>query len=143
MEAMLKGIDNKATLEAIENLLREYRTCLLMVPDVYLPKITANYTLEMPNYSNVKQSSTENAAIKNVDEGIYREKFIKRVVNGLKKLNFLERQLITLAYLTIEPHYNYEIYRKLNISEAKFYRTRTRALYKLALATGEEVYFDE
>lgn len=138
----LDQIDSEATQNAVEEMLRQYRTYMLTVPENRMPSLTANYTLEMPNYSTVKQSAVENAAIENVDAESKRQRFFIRISKGLRKLTTIERQLIALKYLQMEPLYNYEVYTELSISESKFYRQRNRALYKLALALGVEKYSD-
>ncbi len=140
MKDLLQNIDGKATQEAVEATLRQYRTFMLTTPEDLMPAITTKYTLEMPNFSNVKQSSVEGAAVKSADHFKEYEKFFGWFNRGLCKLTQIERHLITLAYLEMEPMYNYEIYTELNISERKFYRMRSKALYKLALALGKEVY---
>ncbi|WP_433595146.1 ArpU family phage packaging/lysis transcriptional regulator [Lysinibacillus xylanilyticus] len=140
MEDLLKNIDGKATQKSIEATLRQYRTFMLTTPDQFMPSVTAKYTLEMPTFSNVKHSSVETVAIKSVNHKQDCERFFTWFNGGLNKLTVIERRLITLAYLEIEPMYNYEICMELNVSERKFYRMRTKALYKLALALGKEVY---
>lgn len=140
MKDLLQNIDGQATQQAIEATLRQYRTFSLTTPDEFMPAITAKYTLEMPSFSNIKQSSVETAAIKSVDHLQECERFFTWFNRGLSKLTVIERKLITLAYLDMEPMYNYEICLELNVSERKFYRIRTQALYKLALALGKIVY---
>ncbi|MEX3625786.1 ArpU family phage packaging/lysis transcriptional regulator [Viridibacillus arvi] len=140
---ILQEIDNKKTLDAIENQLRLYRTYTLTMPDEQLPKVTASYSIEMPNFSNIKQSSTENAAIYNIDKRIQIEKFMKRFSICLNKLTKIERQLIVMMYMTHEASYIYEICEALRVSKSKFYRLKSTALYKLALSTGVVVYADE
>lgn len=143
MKDLLQNIDGKATQEAVEATLRQYRTFMLTTPEDLMPAITAKYTLEMPTFSNVKQSNVEGAAVKSADHFKEYEKFFSWFNRGLCKLTRIERHLITLAYLEMEPMYNYEIYTELNISERKFYRMRSKALYKLAMALGKEVYQDD
>lgn len=140
MKDLLQNIDGKATQEAVEAELRQYRTYMLTTPEDLMPAITAKYTLEMPNYSNIKQSSVEVAAVKSADHIKEYEKFFSWFNRGLCKLTQIERHLIILAYLEMEPRYNYEIFTELNISERKFYRMRSKALYTLAIALGKEVY---
>ncbi|MEQ6355935.1 ArpU family phage packaging/lysis transcriptional regulator [Lysinibacillus sp. M3] len=140
---LLKNIDGKATQQAIEATLRQYRTFMITTPDEFIPSITAKYTLEMPTFSNVKQSSVEMATIKSVDHFNECERFFNWFNRGLCKLTVIERRMITLAYLEMEPMHNYEICMELNVSERTFYRMRTKALYKLALALGKEVYQED
>lgn len=143
MIEILKNIDGEATQKAIENILRQYRTFMLTTPDDFMPSITAKYTLEMPTFSNVKQSSVENAAIKSVDEFKKYEKFFLWFNRGLCKLTMIERRIITLTFLDKEHMFDYEVYTELRISKSKYYRVRNRALYKLAMALGVEVYQED
>lgn len=138
----LAQIDSAATQKAVEGKLRQYRTYMLTVPEEKMPSLTAHYTLEMPNYSNVKTSAVEDAAIENVDSDIQREKFFNWISMGMKRLTKMERKLIAFKYLQMEPMYNYDICAELNISESSFYRVRNQALYKLALSLRIEKYVD-
>lgn len=137
---ILQNINGEATQQAVEAKLRQYRTYMLTTPDEYIPTITSKYTLEMPTFSNIKESSIEKCAIKGADYFKECERFFTWFNRGLSKLTTIERRLITLAYLEMEPLYNYEIYMELGVSESKFYRLRSRALYKLAIGLGIEVY---
>lgn len=140
MEDILKNIDGKATQKAVEAVLRQYRTYLVSTPEELMPVLTAKYNIEIPNFSNIKQSSVENAAVKRADFVQEYIKFYNWFKRGISKLTLIERHLISMAYLEIEPMYNYEIYLELGISESKFYRLRGRALYKLSIGLGVEIY---
>lgn len=140
---ILDQLDNEATQIAVEDMMRQYRTYLLTVPEDRMPNLTAQYTLEMPNFSNIKQSAVENAAVDNVDNESERKRFLIRIVRSLKKLSPLERQLIALKYLEMVPLFNQDIAAELHISLRKFYYTRNRALYKMALSMGVEKYKEE
>lgn len=48
-----------------------------------------------------------------------------------------------MACLEETPLYNYQISKKLHISEQTFYRIKAKALYKLALALRVEVNLDK
>lgn len=137
---LLQAIDEKETAKKIEEKLREYRMYKLMANEDKVPTITAKYTVEMPNFSTIKSSSTENVAISNVDSKREAERFLERFSRAMNKMTFIERKLITRAYLQDDPAFNYEIWAELSISESKFYRLRNKSLYKLALAMGIEVY---
>ncbi|BAQ11461.1 hypothetical protein OXB_2991 [Bacillus sp. OxB-1] len=143
MQDLLVNIDGKATQDAVEDTLRQYRTYMLTTHEEMMPSITAKYTLEMPNYSNIKQSSVENAAVKMADFKQEYLRFLKWFNRGFCKLSKIERQIIFMAYLEVEPMYNYEIYTEMRMSESKYYRIRRRALYKLAIGLGIEVYEHE
>ncbi|UED78423.1 ArpU family transcriptional regulator [Lysinibacillus sp. CD3-6] len=138
---ILKNIDGKATQKAIEKVLRQYRTYQLTTPEDMLPTITANYTLNMPSYSGGFHSKVENAAIRNVEHYKQAKAFFERFNRGFYKLSQKERQIIVMACLEETPLFNYQISKKLNISERTFYRIKAQALYKLALRV--EVYEGE
>lgn len=140
MIKILQNIDGEATQKEIENIFRQYRTYMLTTPDDLMPSITAKYTLELPSLSNVKQSAVEEVAVKWVDKEREQKKFFVWFNRGLCRLTSIERRIIALSFLEIEPMYNYEIYTELSMSKSKYYRLRNRALYKLAIGLGIEVY---
>lgn len=136
----MKQLHEKGTRKNAERVLRQYRTYQLTAACEVMPKVTATYTLEMPNFSNAKSSSTERTAIVNVDRLQELQQFMKLLNVALTKLSQMERQLIALKYLQAEPMFNYVIYSELGISESHFYRVQGSALCKLAIALGVEVY---
>lgn len=140
---MLKSIDGKATQKAIENVLRQYRTYQLTTPEDLLPTITPKYTLEMPSFGGGVNSKVENAAIKNVELYKQAEKFFERFNRGFYKLTKKERQIIIMSSLKEIPMYNYQVANELNVSERTYYRMKSQALYKLALALRVEVYQED
>ncbi|MFI2133004.1 ArpU family phage packaging/lysis transcriptional regulator [Lysinibacillus fusiformis] len=140
MIEILQNIDGEATQKEVENIFRQYRSYMLTTPDDFMPSITTKYTLEMPTFSNVKQSSVEGAAIECVDKEKEYERFFAWFNRGLSRLTSIERRIVTSAFLETEPMYNYEIYTELRMSKSKYYRLRNRALYKLAIGLGIEVY---
>lgn len=134
---ILKSIDAKATQEAIEKELRQYRTYQLTTPEELLPTITPKYTLEMPSFGGCIHSKVEYAAIKNVEHFKEADKFFKKFNYGFYKLTKKERQVIVKAFLEEVPMFNYQI------SERTFYRMKSQALYKLALALRVEIYRED
>lgn len=143
MKDILKNIDGRATQDAVEKVFRQYRTYMLTAEDDLMPNVTTRYTLEMPNFSNIKISKVEEAAVKMASFSGEYLKFVNWFKRGFNKLNKMERKLITLSYLEEDPLHNYEIYRDMNVSERTFYRMRNKALHKLAISLGVEVYVDE
>lgn len=137
---ILKNIDGKATQKAVEKILRQYRTYQLTTPEDLLPTVTANYSLNMPSYSRGFNSKVENAAIRNVEHYKQAKAFFERFNRAFYKLTQKERQIIVMACLEETPLFNYQISKKLHISERTFYRIKAQALYKLALALRVEVY---
>lgn len=143
MKELLNNVDREATQKNLEKVFRQYRTYMLTTTEDLLPKITTKYTLEMPNFSLYKSSSTENAAIQKSSFSEDYTKFMNWFNRGFNRLNKIERQIIQLSNLVENPLHNYEIYAKLNLSERTFYRMKSNALYKLALFLGVIVYEEE
>lgn len=142
MQLQLQAIDHKATKRKVEAILRQYRIYLLQVSLDKLPSITAKYML-VPSASNQVKSSTEKAAIANVDYEIERNRFIEMVIWGVNRLSDEERRLIILRYLGEDEWFDYQVYNELNISERHYYRLKANALNKLAFAMGVEVYTEK
>ena len=137
---MLPEIDREKTKEKVEQVLEKYRMFLLSVPEEKLPKITANYSLTPPAFTNEFHSPTESAAIDKVDLEKAKEKHIEWVRKAINKLNFKEREMIIKRYLSDEEMYDYQVYNQMGMSERKFYRFKARTFYKLAFALKIEVY---
>ena len=104
-----------------------------------LPSITAKYTL-MPRASGTNSSSTEDAAIANVDYEKERLRFMEWVTRAVNRLSYDERSIIITRYMGDDEWFDYEVYQELNMSERKYYRVKPRAFYKLAFALKVEVY---
>ena len=139
MQLQLQAIDHKATKRKVEAILRQYRIYLLQVSLDKLPSITAKYML-VPSASNQVKSSTEKAAIANVDYEMERNRFIDLVVGAVNRLSNEERRLVILRYFGEEEWFDYQVYNELNISERHYYRLKANALNKLAFALKVEVY---
>ncbi|MEK4715359.1 ArpU family phage packaging/lysis transcriptional regulator [Sporosarcina sp. FSL K6-5500] len=139
IEFNLPAIDRDETKKAVESILERYRMYALQVSLDRLPAITAKYSL-MPFSNSLPGSSTESAAIANVDYEQERAKFIEWVARAVNRLTYVERSVIVMRYLSDEELYDYEVYSELNMSERKYYRIKSRIFYKLAFALKVEVY---
>ena len=137
---MLSEIDREKTKESVEAALEKYRLYLLREPEENLPKVTATYSLVFPSANNQFFSSTEKAAIDNVDFERERKEYIERIRKAVNRLNYKEREVIIRRYLEDEEMFDYEIYNDVGLSESKYYKLRARAFYKLAIILGIEVY---
>lgn len=140
MQFILPEINREKTKDEVEKVLEKYRTFLLSIPEEFVPKITANYSLMPPAFSNEFHSPTENAVIEKIDLETKREKYIEWVRKGVNRLNFKEREIIVKRYLSDDEMYDYELYNQLGMSERKYYRVKARAFYNLAFALKIEVY---
>lgn len=132
-------IDKKMTKQKVEEALDKYRMYSLQVTLDRLPSITASYSLT-PASSNLPSSSTENAAIANVDYEIKREKYINWIVFAVNRLPEIERSIIFMRYLQGNEMFDYQIYAELNMSERSYYRIKSNMFEKLAFALKIEVY---
>jgi ArpU family phage transcriptional regulator len=141
LEFMLPEIDRDATKKAVEAALEKYRLFLLTLRLDQLPRVTQQYSLDVPpSNTNKFHSSTEEMAIRNVDYERERSEYIKRVTLAVNRLSYWERAIIIRRYMTEDDVYDYEIYSDLGMSERKYYRIKSRAFYKLAFALKIEVY---
>lgn len=135
----LPEIDREKTKMAVEKALETYRYYSLQVSLDRLPSVTASYSL-MPASKSLPSSSTENAAIANLDYEQKRMKYINWIANAVNRMSRLERTIIYKRYLEDGEMFDYEIYRDLNMSERNYYRIKSRMFYKLAFALKIEVY---
>lgn len=135
----LPEIDREKTKMAVEKALETYRYYSLQVSLDRLPSVTASYSL-MPASKSLPSSSTENAAIANLDYEQKRMKYINWIANAVNRMSKLERTIIYKRYLEDGEMFDYEIYRDLNMSERNYYRIKSRMFYKLAFALKIEVY---
>lgn len=138
----LPAIDREETKKAVESVLEKYKIYMLSQSLDKLPKVTQSFTLVPPCNTNEFHSSTEDAAIRNVDYEREREKYIRWVLNAVNRLAYQERSVIIKRYMGTEEMYDYELYNELGMSERKYYRIKARAFYKLAFALKIEKYED-
>ncbi|WP_416729219.1 ArpU family phage packaging/lysis transcriptional regulator [Fictibacillus sp. JL2B1089] len=139
----LPEIDRELTKEAVEAALEKYRFYLLSVPDEKLPKVTSTFSLVPPSFTNGFHSSTEEAAISNVDYEMEKERHLQNIIRGVNRLSKMEREIIYKRYLEVEETFDYEIYNEMGFSERRFYRLKARIFYKLAFILKIEVYKNE
>lgn len=142
MQFILPEIDRKSTRETVESLLEKYRMYLLQTNLDRLPSITAAYTLVL-NTGGLPGSSTESAAIANVDYETKRNRFIEWIARAVNRLPREERSIIVQRYLEADEMYDYQTYAELNMSERNYFRLKKRAFYQLAFALKVEVYKEE
>lgn len=141
-EVNLAKIDNKATQKAVEAILEKYRIMCYAHMDI-VPAVTPAYKLTPPTTTNAFHSTTEDAAINNVDYEMHKRKFIDNLMRAINKLTYQERRVIVVKYMGEEELFNYEASIQLGMSERSFYRIRNRAFYKIALSMQVEVYEEE
>ncbi|MED4586654.1 ArpU family phage packaging/lysis transcriptional regulator [Brevibacillus choshinensis] len=103
---------------------------------------TPGYSIIPPTQTNAFHSSTESAAIKNVDVEMKRREYVDRILVAVRRLAKKERELIMVRWFGDDDLTDVEAYVDLEMSHGTFYRIRARAFYKLAFALKLEVYSD-
>ncbi len=134
--SFLKEINRKETEKAVKEMLEEYRLLLLLeVGEEEQPSITANYS-DIPSHTNKFHSSTEDVAIKNVEnwrhlDQYYHEK-VRRIQMAVSRLCSIEKEIITKRYMDKENKFNYEIADEVGLSDRQYSRVKSKAFYNLA-----------
>lgn len=141
--SFLPEIDRDLTKKNVEKALEEYQIMLLMNPEELEPKVTASFQLAPSAPTNEFSSTTEDTAIRRIDQKLKVEKYIRKIMAAVNRLNYPERTIIIKRYLNSDDVYDYEVYNKLGFSERKYYRIKARAFYKLAFILKIEVYKEE
>ncbi|CDO03117.1 phage transcriptional regulator, ArpU family [Oceanobacillus picturae] len=139
----LPKIDREETRNVVEKALEDYRMYLLMDPEDNEPIVTAAFKLVPSGPSNQFHSSTEDAAIRKIDQENKRKAYVSKIQKAVNRLAFQERSIIINRYLKDEEVFDYEVYNELGYSERKYYRLKARAFYKLAFILRIEVYVEE
>lgn len=135
----LPEIDRDSTKQAVEKALETYRLYALQVSLDRQPAITASYSFTPPS-ARLPSSSTEQAALANVEYEQERLKYINWIVNAVNRLSKTERMIIHKRYLSDDEMFDYQIYNEMCISERNYYRMKARTFYKLAFALKIEVF---
>ncbi|WP_121614773.1 ArpU family phage packaging/lysis transcriptional regulator [Virgibacillus halodenitrificans] len=139
----LPEINRDETKTSVESALEKYKMFLLMDPEDYQPKITSSFSLVPPTLNNEFHSSTEETAIKRIDDERKRREYITKIQKAVNRLAYQERTVIINRYLKEDEIYDYEVYNELGYSERKYYRIKARAFYKLAFILRIETYEQE
>ncbi|WP_308418964.1 ArpU family phage packaging/lysis transcriptional regulator [Virgibacillus oceani] len=143
MAFKLPEIDRDATRAAVESALETYQMYLLMDLEELQPKITSSFNLVPVVPNNQFHSTTEDIAIKKMDQEKKRKEYVKKIQKAVNRLGYQERSIIINRYLKNDDVYDYEVYNDLGFSERKYYRIKARAFYKLAFILRIEIYKQE
>lgn len=140
-DKLIPEIDWKKTRKNCEKAIEKYRAYLLSVDTEHIPKITASYSLIPPTNTNTFHSTTEEAAIHNVDYARERMAYIEKFSKALNRLSPKERQAIIMKYLGDEVLFDYEVYNELGIGETYYYtKFKPKMLNNLAMALHVEEF---
>lgn len=127
----LPEIDRKATKETVESAFETYRVFKYLEESE--PRITAKYPdsdAEMIRGFGGKHSAVESTAMNHE----YRESIIDRVERAVRRLPKVERDIITRLFMKDEPEYDPDVMLALGLYREKYYRLKSAAFYKIALA---------
>lgn len=139
----MAAIDRDETKKRVEGALEKYRIMLLSQDVDQLPAVTQNFSLVPPSNTNKFHSSTEDAAIFNVDYEKEKNEYIKRILSAVNRLGYKERAILIRRYMTEDDIYDYQVYSELHMSERTYHRHKSKAFYKLAFALKLEVYEEQ
>ncbi len=92
--------------------------------------------------TNAAGKPAEDIAVWNVSVEDRMNEDYDMVVKAVERLGKLERQVIELRYLNNEETFDYNVYSELHLSERKYYRIKSSAIYKLAFALRLERYIE-
>ena len=136
-------LNTTQTKKAVERTLGEYRRYLLQATLEQMPKLTSTYSLVPPSGGFSRSSSTEKAAIANVDYERRRKEVMELVIHAVNKLSMRERSIIAMKYLGEEEIFDYEVYTELNLSHRHYYRIKAQAIQKMGIAMKIAVYEED
>lgn len=139
----LPKINREETRNVVEKALEDYKMYLLMDPEDNEPTVTAAFKLVPSAPSNQFHSSTEDAAVRKLDQERKRKAYLTKIQKAVNRLAVEERSIIINRYLQNEEVFDYEVYNELGYSERKYYRIKSRAFYKLAFILRIEIYVEE
>lgn len=137
-----REIDRKATRSAIEQRLESVRVYKQIGFVRREMKITSSTEPRYHGGTNVVSKQVENIAIWNIDTDERMKEEQMQVEQAVSRLTEVERQVIEMRYLEDEEMFDYNVYSELNLSERKYYRVKSNAIYKLAFALRLEKYMD-
>ncbi|WP_395942404.1 ArpU family phage packaging/lysis transcriptional regulator [Bacillus sp. WP8] len=83
---------------------------------IWLPKITAGFSIVPPATTNTFHSSTESTATKRIEWEQKRNAYLERVQKAVNRLPYNERQIIIKRYTQQEPVFDYQVYNEIGMS---------------------------
>ncbi|WP_048728738.1 ArpU family phage packaging/lysis transcriptional regulator [Carnobacterium sp. 1290_CSPC] len=123
-------VDEKATKEKVDSLLKNYHKIRRLSGMPIEQKVTATYSLDPKSFTGMNSSEIENGTIKKLDAvSLYRD--INAAINTL---DVYSRKRIYDKYINSTRFYDYEVYSAENISEATYYREVGKAMIEFAEA---------
>ncbi|OMF31369.1 ArpU family phage packaging/lysis transcriptional regulator [Paenibacillus sp. FSL H8-0259] len=135
-------IDEKETRRRVEEHLETIRLYRQIGFVRRQAALTASPEPRYHGSTNAISRTTENIAIWNTDRGAELEQQSKLLDMAMERLKKSEREIIQLRYLEYEDEYDSILCGELGMSDRKYRRIKSRAIYVLACALGLEVLID-
>jgi len=141
-QMFLWEIDREATRQRVEEYLETARIYSQIGFVRREMKLTAPPEPRYHGPTNAVGKPAEETATWNVDTEERMKEIAERVQKAVGRLGKLERQIIEMRYLQDEEVYDYNVYTELHMSERKYYRLKSKAIYKLAFMLRLEVFVE-
>lgn len=141
-QMFLWEIDREATRQRVEEHLetaRIYKQIGFIRREM---KVTSAPDPRYHGPTNVVGKPAEDVSTWNVDTEERMKEITEKVTRAVNRLGKLERQIIEKRYLEDEDIYDYNVYTELHMSERKYYRLKSKAIYKLAFMLRLEVFIE-
>lgn len=135
----VKELDYQKTRHEVNKVMRQHEKSLMRIESKCHPKITQTFQLEMPQFGNGFNSSTENAALYRIEGIDQDEKLVLEINDVINRLNAEYRQVFVMAY--IQRKSNKEISIELNLSESSVSLKKRFAIELFSYGMGIEVYY--
>jgi len=135
-------IDREATRQRVEEYLETARIYSQIGFVRREMKVTASPGPRYHGATNAVGKPTEETAAWNVYTEERMKEIADKVHKAVSRLGKLERQIIEMRYLQDDEVYDYNIYTELHMSERKYYRMKSKAIYKLAFMLRLEVFIE-
>lgn len=135
-------IDREATRTAVEERLESARIYKQVGFVRREMKTTPAWEPRFHGATNVVGKPAEEIAIQNVDAEERMLQQYEQVERAVGRLGRMERRVIELRYLEDDEIFDYNVVAELHLSERKYYRIKSNAIYKLAFALRLEVYVE-
>lgn len=105
-------------------------------------KVTAAPDPRYHGPTNAVGRPAEEVAAWNVDTEERMKEITEKVQKAVSRLGKLERQIIEKRYLEDEDTHDYHVYMDLHMSERRYYRLKSKAIYKLAFMLRLEAFVE-
>ncbi|WP_449603650.1 ArpU family phage packaging/lysis transcriptional regulator [Paenibacillus sp. Marseille-Q9583] len=136
-------IDEKETRRRVEEYLETVRVYRQIGFVRRQAALTASPEPRYHGSTNAISRTTENIAIWNTDRGAELEQKSKLLDLAMGRLKKVEREIIERRYMDYEDEYDSILCGEMGMSDRKYRRVKSRAIYILACALGLEVLFED